>query len=67
MTPDRRDARKLDMARQCWDESRHREISVKLSEWMGIEPGESSESTFSVRSGLQTRPRAPPYRREPSP
>ena len=26
---------KLDMARQCWDESRHVEISVKLTEHMG--------------------------------
>ncbi|HVT76577.1 MAG TPA: DUF455 family protein [Acidimicrobiales bacterium] len=37
---------KLDMARQCWDESRHCEISIKLSEWMGTEIGEFSESTF---------------------
>ena len=28
-------ALKLDMARQAWDEARHVEISVKLSEWMG--------------------------------
>ncbi|MGZ6977689.1 MAG: hypothetical protein ACXVJW_06255, partial [Acidimicrobiia bacterium] len=33
-------ALKLDMARQCWDESRHVEISVKLGEWMGTEIGE---------------------------
>ena len=26
---------KLDMARQCWDEARHVEISVKLAHWMG--------------------------------
>ena len=26
---------KLDMARQCWDEARHCEISIKLSDWMG--------------------------------
>ncbi|HMQ27035.1 MAG TPA: hypothetical protein PKA98_13680, partial [Acidimicrobiales bacterium] len=26
-------ALKLDMARQCWDEARHCEISVKLSDW----------------------------------
>ncbi len=37
---------KLDMARQCWDESRHVEISVKLSEWMGTEIGEFGEATF---------------------
>ena len=28
---------KLDMARQCWDEARHVEISVKLTEHMGSE------------------------------
>ena len=28
-------AMKLDMARQCWDEARHVEISVKLSDHMG--------------------------------
>ena len=39
-------ALKLDMARQCWDESRHVEISVKLGEHMGTEIGEYSESTF---------------------
>ncbi|MDQ1373433.1 MAG: hypothetical protein QOJ09_771, partial [Actinomycetota bacterium] len=37
---------KLDMARQCWDESRHCEISVKLGDWMGTEIGEFAESTF---------------------
>jgi len=36
-------ALKLDMARQCWDESRHVEISIKLAEWMGTEPGEFGE------------------------
>jgi len=30
----------LDMARQCWDEARHTEISVKLGEHMGTEIGE---------------------------
>src|SRR5437763_1288036 len=34
---------KLDMARQCWDESRHVEISVKLTEHMGTEIGEITE------------------------
>jgi uncharacterized ferritin-like protein (DUF455 family) len=34
------------MARQCWDESRHCEISVKLSEHMGSEIGEFTEATF---------------------
>ena len=37
---------KLDMARQCWDEARHCEISVKLSDWMGTEIGEFSEGAF---------------------
>jgi len=37
---------KLDMARQCWDEARHVEISVKLTEHMGSEIGEFSENTF---------------------
>src|SRR2546426_6176400 len=36
-------ALKLDMARQCWDESRHVEISIKLAGWMGTEPGEFGE------------------------
>ncbi|MEY3362158.1 MAG: hypothetical protein RL531_1877 [Actinomycetota bacterium] len=39
-------ALKLDMARQCWDEARHVEISVKLGEHMGTEIGEYTESTF---------------------
>ena len=37
-------AMKLDMARQCWDEARHCEISVRLSEHMGFELGEYFES-----------------------
>ena len=37
---------KLDMARQAWDEARHVEISVKLSEHMGTEIGEFSEQTL---------------------
>src|SRR6202011_3601582 len=37
---------KLDMARQCWDEARHCEISVKLGEWMGTEIGEFAENIF---------------------
>ena len=36
-------ALKLDMARQCWDESRHVEISIKLADWMGTELGEFGE------------------------
>ena len=37
-------AMKLDMARQCWDEARHVEISVKLGDHMGTEIGEYSEA-----------------------
>ncbi len=37
---------KLDMARQCWDEARHVEISVKLTEHMGSEIGEFAEQTL---------------------
>ncbi len=36
---------KLDMARQAWDEARHVEISVKLSDWMGTELGQFAENT----------------------
>jgi uncharacterized ferritin-like protein (DUF455 family) len=38
-------ALKLDMARQCWDEARHVEISVKLADWMGGEIGQFAENT----------------------
>src|SRR3954451_17422693 len=38
-------ALKLDMARQCWDEARHCEMSAKLSDWMGTEIGEFAENT----------------------
>lgn len=47
---------KLDMARQCWDESRHVEISVKLTEWMGTEIGEFSESTFLYEAACNPDP-----------
>src|ERR1700710_2596911 len=36
---------KLDMARQCWDEARHVEISIKLGQHMGSEIGEFAEQT----------------------
>ena len=38
-------ALKLDMARQAWDEARHVEISIKLSDWMGTEIGQFAENT----------------------
>ena len=34
---------KLDMARQCWDEARHVEISIKLNSHMGTDIGEYGE------------------------
>ena len=36
---------KLDMARQCWDEARHVEISAHLSTWMGTGIGDFAENT----------------------
>ena len=47
---------KLDMARQCWDESRHVEISVKLSDWMGTEIGEFAESAFLFQAACNPDP-----------
>jgi uncharacterized ferritin-like protein (DUF455 family) len=47
---------KLDMARQCWDEARHCEISVKLSDWMGTEIGEFSEGTFLYAAACNPDP-----------
>ena len=47
---------KLDMARQCWDEARHVEISVKLTEWMGTEIGEFAESTFLYEAACNRDP-----------
>ena len=49
-------ALKLDMARQCWDEARHCEISVKLSEWMGTVVGEFSENTFLYEAACNPDP-----------
>jgi len=47
---------KLDMARQCWDEARHVEISVKLAEWMGTEIGEFAEATFLYEAACARDP-----------
>ena len=47
---------KLDMARQCWDEARHVEISVKLSEHMGTEIGEFSEQTMLYAAACNDDP-----------
>ncbi len=49
-------ALKLDMARQCWDEARHCEISVKLSEHMGSDIGEYGESTFLFAAACNPDP-----------
>ena len=48
-------ALKLDMARQCWDEARHCEISVKLGQHMGSEIGEFFESTTRWNSRARAR------------
>jgi uncharacterized ferritin-like protein (DUF455 family) len=49
-------ALKLDMARQCWDEARHVEISVKLSDHMGSEIGEFAEQTLLYEAACNTDP-----------
>jgi uncharacterized ferritin-like protein (DUF455 family) len=49
-------ALKLDMARQCWDESRHVEISCKLSDWMGTELGEFAEGRGLYQAGCNPDP-----------
>jgi uncharacterized ferritin-like protein (DUF455 family) len=49
-------ALKLDMARQCWDEARHCEISVKLAEHMGSEIGEFGESAFLYQAACNPDP-----------
>jgi uncharacterized ferritin-like protein (DUF455 family) len=49
-------ALKLDMARQCWDEARHTEISVKLGEWMGTEIGEFAENAFLYEAACNPDP-----------
>src|SRR5882757_68025 len=49
-------AMKLDMARQCWDEARHVEISVKLGDHMGTEIGEYSEATFLYEAACAPDP-----------
>jgi uncharacterized ferritin-like protein (DUF455 family) len=49
-------ALKLDMARQCWDEARHCEISVKLGDHMGTEIGEFGESAFLFEAACNPDP-----------
>ncbi|MER3452323.1 MAG: hypothetical protein C4344_01075 [Acidimicrobiia bacterium] len=47
---------KLDMARQCWDEARHVEISVKLTEHMGSEIGEFGEQVMLFEAACNADP-----------
>src|SRR5437764_9541361 len=47
---------KLDMARQCWDEARHCEISIKLTEHMGSEIGEFAEQTMLYEAACNPDP-----------
>ena len=49
-------ALKLDMARQCWDEARHVEISCKLGDWMGTAIGEFAESTMLFEAACNPDP-----------
>ena len=49
-------ALKLDMARQCWDEARHVEISIKLTEHMGSEIGEFAEQTLLFEAACNADP-----------
>ena len=47
---------KLDMARQCWDEARHCEISIKLAEHMGGELGEYAEGVTLFEAACHEDP-----------
>ena len=49
-------ALKLDMARQCWDEARHVEISLKLAEHMGSEIGEFGEQVLLFEAACNPDP-----------
>jgi uncharacterized ferritin-like protein (DUF455 family) len=49
-------ALKLDMARQCWDEARHVEISIKLTEHMGTGIGEFAEQTLLYEAACNADP-----------
>ncbi|HEY4611154.1 MAG TPA: DUF455 family protein, partial [Ilumatobacteraceae bacterium] len=49
-------ALKMDMARQAWDEARHVEISVNLSNWMGTEIGQFAENTVLFEAACSTDP-----------
>jgi len=47
---------KLDMARQCWDEARHCEISIRLNEHMGTDIGEFTEQVFLFEAACNEDP-----------
>ena len=49
-------AMKLDMARQCWDEARHVEISCQLSAHMGSDIGEFGEGTMLYEAACNPDP-----------
>jgi uncharacterized ferritin-like protein (DUF455 family) len=49
-------AMKMDMARQCWDEARHCEISVKLGDHMGSALGEFAENTTLFEAACNPDP-----------
>jgi uncharacterized ferritin-like protein (DUF455 family) len=49
-------AMKLDMARQCWDEARHVEISCQLGQHMGAEIGEFAEQTMLYEAACNPDP-----------
>ena len=49
-------ALKLDMARQCWDEARHVEISLLLGDHMGTEVGEYSEAVTLFEAACHPDP-----------
>ena len=49
-------ALKLDMARQCWDEARHVEISLLLGDHMGTEVGEFSEAVTLFEASCHEDP-----------
>ena len=47
---------KLDMARQCWDEARHVEISLMLGEHMGTDVGEYAETVTLFEAACHPDP-----------
>ena len=49
-------AMKVDMARQCWDEARHVEISLQLGDHMGTEVGEFSEAVTLFEAACHADP-----------